>query len=374
MDRLVMGNSHDSTPAGAADPAARGRQQGAAPITRFLGSPGRCFVIAEAGVNHNGSLERALEMVDVAAEAGADAVKFQTFKPSLLVHQAAEKGKYQQKTTSAEESQFDMLAKLELSADAFRALRDRCVARGIMFLSTPFDEESAALLAQLDVAAYKLSSADITNLPLIASVAATGRPVILSTGMSELAEIDEAVAAARGAGCRELGLLHCVSAYPTPADECNLRVMAALRERYEVPVGFSDHTPGIHIASAAVALGAEILEKHFTLDRALPGPDHAASLNPTELRQMIANLREVESAFGDGVKRPTASESENLAIGRRSLHWSRAAAAGETASASDFVALRPGTGLPPGRRDALAGRRLTRSVQEGDMVCEEDFA
>lgn len=342
-------------------------------VSRVFGKSGRCFVIAEAGVNHNGSLERALEMVNVAAEAGADAVKFQTFKPALLVHHAAEKGKYQQKTTSAEESQYDMLAKLELSAEAFRALRDRCVERGITFLSTPFDEESAALLDRLDVAAFKLSSADITNLPLIACVAATGRPVILSTGMSEVNEIDEAVAAAKAAGCRQLGILHCVSAYPTPAAECNLRVMAKLRERYGVPIGFSDHTQGIHISSAAVSLGAEILEKHFTLDRNLPGPDHAASLNPEDLSQMMANIREVESALGDGIKRPTVSESENLGIGRRSLHWAREVAAGQSAATADFVALRPGTGLTPGRRDEFAGRKLARAVQKGDMVREDDF-
>lgn len=324
-------------------------------------------------MNHNGSLKRALDMVDVAAEAGADAVKFQTFKPSLLVHHAAEKGKYQQKTTSAEESQYDMLAKLELSAEAFHMLRDRCVERGITFLSTPFDAESAALLDQLDVAAFKLSSADITNLPLIACVAATGRPVILSTGMSEIDEIDQAVAAARSAGCQTLGILHCVSAYPTPAAECNLRVMATLRDRYRVPIGFSDHTQGIHVASAAVSLGAEILEKHFTLDRSLPGPDHAASLNPDELRQMMINIREVESALGDGVKRPTASESENLGIGRRSLHWAREVEVGEAAIAADFVALRPGTGIPPGRCDELAGRKLARAVKRGDMIREDDF-
>lgn len=342
-------------------------------MSGVFGQNGRCFVIAEAGVNHNGSLERALEMVDAAAEAGADAVKFQTFKPALLVHHKAEKGKYQQKTTSAEESQYDMLAKLELSADDFRTLRDHAVKRGIMFLSTPFDEESAGLLEKLDVAAFKLSSADITNLPLIERVAATGRPVILSTGMSQIEEIDEAVEAARAAGCLELGILHCVSAYPTPAGECNLRVMASLHERYGVPVGFSDHTLGIHIAAAAVSLGATILEKHFTLDRSLPGPDHAASLNAAELAQMIANIRDVESALGDGVKRPTASESENLDIGRRSLHWTRALAAGSGVEAADFVALRPGTGIAPARRGGFVGRRLARDVFEGDMVQVEDF-
>lgn len=339
----------------------------------LFGKNGRCFIIAEAGVNHNGSLERALEMVDVAAASGADAVKFQTFKPELLVHQDAAKGKYQQKTTAADESQFAMLEKLQLSADDFRKLRDRCVDRNIVFLSTPFDEESAGLLDRLAVAAFKLSSADITNLPLIECVAATGKPVILSTGMSETEEIDIAVATARGAGCQSLGILHCVSAYPTPAAECNLRVLTAFRDRYQVPVGFSDHTLGIHIASAAVALGATIIEKHFTLDRGLPGPDHAASLLPGELKAMVANIREVEVALGDGVKRPTASESENLSIGRRSLFWAHAMNEGASASVGDFVALRPGLGLPPGKRDQFVGRRLIRAVSGGELVREEDF-
>jgi N-acetylneuraminate synthase/N,N'-diacetyllegionaminate synthase len=340
----------------------------------LFGTTGRCFVIAEAGVNHNGSLARALEMVDVAAQAGADAIKFQTFRPELLVHRAAAKGEYQKRTTAADESQFAMLEKLALSADDFRALRDRCVARSIAFLSTPFDEESARLLADLDVAAWKLSSADITNHPLIAEVAATGRPVILSTGMSEMDEIAAAVDAARAAGATALALLHCVSAYPTPASECNLRAMQTLRETFHLPVGFSDHTLGIHIAAAAVALGAVILEKHFTLSRALPGPDHEASLEPADLIQMVAHIRAVESALGDGVKRRTKSESENLAIGRRSLHWAASRAAGETVAPTDLIALRPGTGLPPSRRDALAGRTLRRAVTEGTLVQEEDFA
>ncbi len=340
----------------------------------FFGKSGRCFVIAEAGVNHNGSLERALEMVDVAAEAGADAVKFQTFKPELLVHQDATKGKYQQKTTAADESQFAMLEKLQLSPDDFLALRDRCTARNIIFLSTPFDEESARLLDRLAVAAFKLSSADITNLPLIECVAATGKPVILSTGMSEIEEIDIAVSTARAAGCQSLGILHCVSAYPAPAAECNLRVLASFRERYQVPVGFSDHTLGIHIAAAAVALGAAIMEKHFTLDRGLQGPDHAASLVPGELKAMVSNIREIESALGDGVKRPTASESENLSVGRRSLFWAHAMNEGTSASVADFVALRPGLGLPPGKRDQFVGRRLVRAVSGGELVREEDFA
>jgi N,N'-diacetyllegionaminate synthase len=335
---------------------------------------GRCFLIAEAGVNHNGSLARALEMVDVAAEAGADAIKFQTFRPELLVHRAAAKGEYQKRTTAADESQFAMLEKLALAADNFRALRDRCVARNIAFLSTPFDEVSARLLTELDVAAWKLSSADITNHPLIASVAATGRPVILSTGMSEMPEIAAAVDAARAAGANDLALLHCVSAYPTPASECNLRAMHTLREAFGLPVGFSDHTLGIHVATAAVALGAAILEKHFTLSRALPGPDHEASLEPADLCQMVAHIRAVESALGDGIKRPTPSEAENLTIGRRSLHWATSRAAGETIAAADLVALRPGTGLPPSRRDALTGRTLRRAVSEGDIVREEDFA
>ncbi len=334
---------------------------------------GRCFIIAEAGVNHNGSLERALEMIDAASDAGADAVKFQTFNPSQLVHRAAGKGNYQKQTTAPGESQFEMLEKLRLEPEAFVMLRDHCLARKITFLSTPFDEESALFLDCLGVTAFKLSSADITNLPLIECVAARGKQLILSTGMSDLAEIDSAVAAARNAGGKSLAILHCVSAYPTPAAECNLSAMATLRARYDVPVGFSDHTLGIHVSSAAVALGAAILEKHFTLDRSLIGPDHAASLTPPELKSMISNVRDVEAARGDGVKSPTASERENLAIGRRSLHWARSQPAGSTVAAGDFIALRPGTGISPAGRSDLIGRRLARSVVEGERVDKLDF-
>lgn len=275
-----------------------------------MGSGRPCFIIAEAGVNHNGSLDLALKLVDAAVAAGADAVKFQTFRADRLVTLHAPKAAYQSETTGGAESQFEMLRKLELDERGHRALVDHCASRGIAFLSTPFDEESADILETLGVPAYKLPSGELTNLPFLRHVAQKKRPMIMSTGMATMEEVGKAVEAVRIAECTDLILLHCVSAYPADPADVNLRAMATLAESFGVPVGYSDHTLGIEVALAAVAMGACILEKHFTLDRSLPGPDHRISAEPAELATLVASARKVEAALGNGVKRPSLSEAD----------------------------------------------------------------
>ena len=334
---------------------------------------GHVFVIAEAGVNHNGDLALAHRLVDVAAAAGADAVKFQTFKAERLVSTIAPKAGYQMEHTDRDESQFAMLQALELSEPAHRELMDHCRAAGSLFLSTPFDEACADFLAGLGMPAFKFSSGDLTNHPFLQHVARFGRPLIVSTGMSTLEEVRAAVAAILETGHRDVALLHCVSSYPTPYGEVNLRAMDTLRAEFGLPVGFSDHTEGTAIALAAVARGACIVEKHFTTDRHLPGPDHQASLEPDELTAMIREIRAVSAALGDGIKRPVACELPNQPIGRKSLHWSHGLVSGATATADDFIALRPGTGLEPSRIGAFAGRQLARAVTGGAMVEEAHF-
>jgi N,N'-diacetyllegionaminate synthase len=246
-----------------------------------------CFVIAEAGVNHNGDLDTALQLVDAAAAAGADAVKFQTFKADRMISVAAPKAEYQMQTTDASESQLDMVRTLELSPQAHRDLSAYSRERGLLFMSTPFDEESVDLLEELEVPVFKIGSGEITNLPFLEYIARKQRPIILSTGMSYLGEVDEAVKELRNAGCRQLLLLHCVSNYPAAPADANLRAMETMRMAFQVPVGYSDHTPGIEVSLAAVALGACAIEKHFTVDKNLPGPDHRASLEPSELAALI---------------------------------------------------------------------------------------
>ncbi|MCC7484467.1 MAG: N-acetylneuraminate synthase [Burkholderiales bacterium] len=342
-------------------------------IARHLVGRGRrCFVIAEAGVNHNGRVELARRMVDAAAAAGADAVKFQTFAADRLAAPRARKASYQAKATGREGSQHAMLKALELSAPAHRELQARCRRLGLVFLSTPFDEESADFLEAIGVPAYKLSSGDLTNHPLIAHVAAKGRPLILSTGMATLAEVAAAVAVARR-GRGGLALLQCTSNYPSDPAHANLRVMRTYETRFGVPAGYSDHTPGIAAAIAAVALGAAIIEKHFTLERRLAGPDHASSLEPRELAAMIAGIRVAERALGDGVKAPLAAERPMRAAARKSLHWRRDIAPGARVAARDLVALRPGDGLPPAAIDGLVGRTAVRAARAGARVELADF-
>lgn len=338
-----------------------------------VGGDAPCFIIAEAGVNHNGDLARARALVDVAADAGADAVKFQTFKADQIVAPAARKARYQVETTGDNGNQLSMIRGLELDYGAFDALRDHAAARGIIFLSTPFDHDSVGYLSEAQVPAFKVGSGDITNVPLLRDIASRGRPVILSSGMSTLAEVDEAVAVLESAGCEELALLHCVSSYPTAPAEVNLRAMATMAQAFGRPVGFSDHTIGGDIALASVAMGAALLEKHFTLDKTLPGPDHRASLEPDELARMVASIRAVESAFGDGRKVPAPSEADCRAVARRSLFVLDDVAAGETINPAKVVALRPGGGISPREADSVCGRRAARAIRGGEMLQWQDL-
>ena len=334
----------------------------------LLWPPGRCFVIAEAGVNHNGDLATALRMIDAAKGAGADAVKFQSFSAARLVTRSAAKAAYQQTTTPADESQFDMLRKLELPPEAQRTLKARCDETGIIFLASPFSEADVDLLDALDVAAIKLGSGEITNHPLLAHVAATFRPVILSTGASTLEEVAAAVEALRETGCADLALLHCLSNYPADPAECNLRAMETLRRAFDAPMGFSDHTMGIETACAAVALGARIVEKHFTLDRSLPGPDQRASLEPSELAAFVAAIRRVESALGDGVKRPMPGEADVRHAARRSLVAATDLPEGTVLRRKHLLSRRPGNGIPPSELKRVLGMRLCRALEADEPL------
>lgn len=344
------------------------------PITigdRTVGGGAPCFVIAEAGVNHNGDLEMAKRLIDVAAEAGADAVKFQTFRAEDLATADAPKARYQEETTGSNEGQLEMLKRLELDEAGHKTLAGHCRLRGILFLSSPFDEACADMLEDLGVPAFKIPSGELTNLPFLRHVAAKGRPMIVSTGMATLSEVFAAVEAIREAGNPGLTLLHCVSAYPAQPEDANLRAMDAMMEAFHLPVGWSDHTAGIEISLAAVALGAAVIEKHFTLDRSLPGPDHRASLEPDELRAMIRAIRNIEASLGDGTKAPTADEAEVAAMARKSLVAARDLGAGTVLADGDLAARRPGTGLPPGRLDEFLGRMLIRDLAAGTLLAED---
>ncbi len=326
------------------------------------------FVIAEAGVNHNGSLDLALQLADAAKTSGADAVKFQTFRAELLVTRSAHKAPYQERTTTSAESQFEMLQRLELDATAHRRLIDHCRKIGIQFLSSPFDMQSADLLATMGVPLYKVPSGEITNLPFLQHLASKGRPLILSTGMSTLGEVEEAVHVLQEAGASQVTLLHCVTEYPAPYAEVNLRAMLTLKAAFGLPVGYSDHTPGIEIAIAAAALGAEVIEKHFTLDRSLPGPDHAASLEPAELQQMVTAIRHVEVALGTGIKAPARCELPNISVARKSVVAARSLAAGHQLADGDLDIKRPGNGLAPKLLPTLIGRTLRAGLVKDEII------
>ncbi len=338
---------------------------------RSVGPGLPCLIIAEAGVNHNGGLEMAVRLVDAAAEAGVEVVKFQTFKAEQVVSPLAPKATYQVQTTGASESQLDMVKKLELPPDAFRQIERHCVERGIIFLSTPFDKESVDLLEDLGVPAFKIGSGELTNLPFLSYVASKGKPMILSTGMANLDEVAVAVNAVRASGNRALVILHCVSNYPANPSSVNLRAMKTLEETFGVPIGYSDHTEGIAVALAAASVGACVIEKHFTLDRSLPGPDHRASLEPNELAAMVRGIRTVEAALGDGIKRPAAEELNTMAVARRSLVAACDLQAGTVLVESMIAIRRPGTGLPPASLPELIGRRLRQDLPAGNLFTLE---
>jgi sialic acid synthase SpsE len=338
---------------------------------RSVGPGEPVYVVAEAGVNHDGDLTRALQLVDAAADTGADAVKFQVFDADLLVARGAPKAAYQENGSA--ETQDEMLRRLQLDRSAFERIAERARSRGIAMIASPFDEASADLLVELGAPAIKIASPDLVNLPLVTYAASKGKPLVLSTGMADLEETRTAVDVARAAGADEVVVLHCVSAYPARAEDANLAAMATLASEFGVPVGFSDHTLGTTVAIAAAALGACMIEKHFTLDRCAPGPDHAASLEPGELAELVRALRAATSAIGDGVKRPVEAELENMPVVRRSVAASLDLPAGATLTRSALVALRPGTGIPAGRLEELVGRTLARDVGRFQLLAPEDL-
>lgn len=339
----------------------------------IIGNGHPCFVIAEAGVNHNGQMDLALKLIDAAKEAGADAVKFQTFKTEKVVSPIAPKAEYQVANTESAGSQLDMIRKLELTFNEFRQLHAYCSERKILFLSTPFDNESADFLNELGMAGFKIPSGEITNFPLVAHVARMKKPLIMSTGMSNMGEVASALKEIYACGNKDVVLLHCVSNYPAEPSAINLRAMDTMREEFRLDVGYSDHTRGIEIPLAAVALGACVIEKHFTLDRNLPGPDHKASLEPHELKEMVRCIRNVEASLGNGKKIPTADELKTADAARRSLVASRWIEAGTIITDEMIAILRPGTGLQPAMKSNVVGKRQLRNLDEGELFTLESL-
>ena len=338
-------------------------------MTFRVGDSHPVFIIAEAGVNHNGDLDMALRMIDAAAAAGVNAVKFQTFSTDRLVTLQAPKAVYQKQTTDAQESQYAMLKRLELSLSDHERLFVHAQAQGIMFLSTPFDHTSADLLFELGVPAIKIGSGELTNLPLLEHVARQKKPIFLSTGMAHLGEVEEAVRCIQAHSDAPLVLLHCVSNYPARETDVNLRAMLTMRQAFGLPVGYSDHTLGITVPIAATALGACVIEKHFTLDRSLPGPDHRASLEPDQLGLMVKAIRDVEAALGDGIKRPAANELDTARIARKSVVSQVDIPAGTVITAEMLTIKRPGTGILPRAMNRVIGR-TARVTIPADTVIE----
>ena len=329
----------------------------------------RIFVIAEAGVNHNGSMETAKKMIDAAADAGADAVKFQTFKADSLVRKDAQKAAYQQRNAANQkESQYEMLKKLELTKEMHQELMDYCKKRDIMFLSTPFDIDSIKMLVDYGIAVLKVPSGEVTNYPYLREIGRTGKPVIMSTGMCELEEVREAVRTLQENGSGEITLLHCNTEYPTPMEDVNLLAMCTLRDEIGMPVGYSDHTQGIEVPIAAAAMGAVVIEKHFTLDRNMEGPDHKASLEPEELLEMVRSIRNIESALGDGIKRPSVSEMKNRDVARKSIVARTNIAKGEVFTEGNLTAKRPGNGISPMQWNEVIGLRADRDYEQDEMI------
>lgn len=329
----------------------------------------KTFIIAEAGVNHNGNLVLAKKMIDVAAKAGVDAVKFQTFKADKLVCMDAQKAIYQQKNAvNRQESQYEMLKKLELSGQMHRELIDYCVQKDIMFLSTPFDTDSVRMLVDYGITILKISSGEITNYPLLREVGRTGKPVILSTGMSDMDEVQAAVAVLTENGSGKITLLHCNTEYPTPMQDVNLRAMCTLQEKTGLPVGYSDHTLGIEVPIAAAAMGAVVIEKHFTLDRTMEGPDHKASLEPDELKEMVKAIRNIELSLGDGRKLPSDSEKQNINIVRKSIVAKRDIVQGEILTEENLTTKRPGNGVSPMKWQEVLGTKAVHDFKMDEQI------
>ncbi|GJL95245.1 MAG: N-acetylneuraminate synthase [Hyphococcus sp.] len=344
------------------------------PLNEWFSPSAPCIFIAEIGVNHNGNLDTAKRLIDAAVDAGADAVKFQTFIAEKLATRHATKAAYQEKNDAAVETQATMLKRLEFSEEKLLACRDHARNAGIGFLSTPFDKHAADLLEKIGVEAFKISSGDLTELPLLRHIASKATPMIISTGMANLSEVEEAVTAIAEAGDPPLAILHCVSDYPAAPHEANLRAMDTLAAAFGKPVGWSDHTLGDEVAIAAVARGARFIEKHYTLDRNMPGPDHKASLEPHELKDLIAKIRRVESALGDGIKRPQASELATAAVARKSIVLAHDVKVGERLDESMLACKRPGTGLAPRLLPLIIGRTATRDLAADELLHLEDIS
>ena len=328
------------------------------------------LIIAEAGVNHNGSIKTARKMIDIAAEAGADYVKFQTFKAETLVTQNADKAEYQKNVTDNNESQFDMLEKLELDREAHEELIKYCKSRDVRFLSTAFDRESIDMLSKLNIPLYKIPSGEITNLPYLRHIGGKGKPIIMSTGMSTLDEVRDAlnVLIESGAKKDKITILHCNTDYPTSMEDVNLKAMLTIRDELGVNIGYSDHTLGIEVPIVAVAMGATVIEKHFTLDRTLPGPDHAASLEPHELKEMVSAIRNIEKAIGNGMKKPSPSEIKNIPMARKSIVAKKPIQKGEYFSDDNLAVKRPGTGISPMKWDEIINKKSKYNFYEDDLI------
>ena len=330
----------------------------------------KVFIIAEAGVNHNGSTELAKKLIDVAVHSGADAIKFQTFKAENLVSKKAQKAEYQKQTTDSKESQFEMIKKLELDVDTHQALMAYCAEKNILFLSTPFDHDSINLLNKLGLDIFKIPSGEITNLPYLKQIGALNKQVILSTGMANLGEIEAALAVLVSAGTqrKRITVLHANTMYPTPMEDVNLKAMQTIGQAFDIAYGYSDHTLGIEVDIAAVAMGASVIEKHFTLDKTMEGPDHKASLEPDELKAMVKAIRNIELALGSRVKQVSNSERPNMAVARKSLIAKIDIKQGEQFTENNLTIKRPGTGISPMRWDEVIGQTAQKNYLADDLI------
>lgn len=338
-----------------------------------IGKGNPVFIIAEAGVNHNGDISKAKELIDAAVEAGVDAVKFQTFNTDKLTTKKAPKADYQNETTDKNESQYDMLKKLELSKEEHIILKKYCEKKNINFMSTPFSFDTVDLLEEIDVDIYKIGSSDTNNLPLLKYIAQKNKPIILSTGMTTLTEVSEAVDTILNTGNDKLVLLHCVSNYPAEYENVNLKAMDTMKNAFNIESGYSDHTLGVEVPIAAAARGAAVIEKHFTLDKNMEGPDHKASLNPKELKNMVQSIRNIETSLGNGIKEPTKNEKENKKTIRKSIVVNKNKNKGELINKEDIDIKRPGIGIAPKFLKIITGMKLTKKVKEDQLLTWEDF-
>lgn len=330
----------------------------------------RVFIIAEAGVNHNGNIDNAKKLIDAAVEAGADAVKFQTFKAERIISRYAPKAEYQKETTDAGETQLEMVKNLELSEAEHDELVRYCSMKGITFLSSPFDLESVDLLINLGLETFKIPSGEINNLPYLRKISKQNRRIIISTGMANLGEIEDALDILIEEGTKKdnITVLHCNTEYPTPYEDVNLRAMLTIKEAFNIDVGYSDHTLGIEVPIAAVALGASVIEKHFTLDKNMEGPDHRASLEPDELEVMVRAIRNIESAMGSGIKKPSLSEAKNKSVVRKSIVAATSIKKGDLFTESNLATKRPGIGISPMRWESVIGRTAKRDFREDEVI------